>query len=164
MKSRVFRVVARWGFGLALELWAFRKLYEPSNGSGGTLSLFAGCLFGFAALISGAFFFLPELAALIGSPVARFFSGFVFPEETGKAPLDYTLARFYAKNGRLAEALEQYFKILENYPQEIAAYREGLEVARSTGDSAAAERLAKMALRKLKDPAAREEFLRLGRG
>jgi tetratricopeptide (TPR) repeat protein len=162
MKSRVFRVVARWGFGLALELWAFRKIHHVFNGSPDILSAFAGCLFGFAALISGAFFFLPELAPLVAAPVVRFFSGFVFPNETGKAPLDYTLARFYAKNGRLAEALEQYFKILENYPQELAAYREGLEVARSTGDTAAAERLAKMALRKLKDPAAREEFLRLG--
>jgi hypothetical protein len=164
MKGPVFRVAVRWVFGLALELWAFRKIHQVFNGPGDMLSAFAGCLFGFAALISGAFFFLPELAPLIAAPVARFFSGFVFPNETGKVPLDYTLARFYAKNGRPAEALEQYFRILENYPQEIAAYREGLEVARSTGDSAAAERLAKMALRKLKDPAAREEFLRLGSG
>ena len=162
MKGHVFRIVARWGLGLALELWAFRKIHHVFNGPADLLSAFAGCLFGFAALISGAFFFLPELVPLIAAPVVRFFTGLFLPNETGKAPLDYTLARFYVKNGRLEEALEQYFRILENYPQELAAYREGLEVARSTGDSAAAERLAKMALRKLKDPAAREEFLRLG--
>ncbi len=164
MKGPVFRVVARCGIGLVLEFWAFRKIYQILSGSADMMSAFAGCLFGFAALIGGACFFLPELVSLIAAPVARFFSGFVFPEETGKVPLDYTLARFYAKTGRQAESLEQYFKILENYPQEIAAYREGLELARLTGDSAAAERLAKMALRKLKDPAAREEFLRHGRG
>ena len=159
MKGPLFRVVARWGFGLALEFWAFRKIHHILNGSADMMSAFAGCLFGLAALISGVFFFLPELSALIVSPVARFFSGFVFPEVTDKAPLDYTLARFYTKNGRLEEALGQYFMILENYPQEVAAYREGQEVAQSAGDTAAAARLTKMALRKLKDPAAREEFL-----
>ena len=162
MKARVFRVVARWGFGLALEFWAFRKIHHVFNGPPDMMSALAGSIFGFAALIAGVVCLAPELVPAIASPIARFFSGFVFPDVTGTAPLDYTLARFYVKKGRLAEALEQYFKILENYPQELAAYREGLEVARSTGDTAAAERLAKMALRKLKNPAAREEFLRLG--
>ena len=164
MKSRVFRVVVRWGFGLALEFWAFRKFYRIFNGPPDMMSALVGSIFGFAALIAGVVCLAPELVPAIASPIARFFSGFVFPDETGTAPLDYTLARFYAKNGRLVEALEQYFKILENYPQELAAFCEGLEVARSTGDAEAAERLAKMALRKLKDPAAREEFLRLGSG
>jgi hypothetical protein len=164
MKSRVARVVLRWGFGFALEFWAFRKLNQVFNGPGDLMSAFAGCLFGFASLIAGAFFFLPELAPLVAAPVVRFLSGFVFPNETGEVPLDYTLARFYAKNGRPEEALEQYFKILENYPQEIDAYREGLEVARSTGDAEAAERLAKMARRKLESPEARAEVMRLLEG
>ena len=161
MKARVFRVVARWGFGLALEFWAFRKFYRIFNGPPDMMSALVGSIFGFAALIAGVVCLAPELVPAIASPIARFFSGFVFPDETGTAPLDYTLARFYVKNGRSAEALEQYFLIVKNYPQEVAAYREGLEVARSIGDGAAAERLEKMARRNLKSPEAREEVMRL---
>ena len=104
---------------------------------------------GLVQVVAGAFFFGPELRWLISERVARFVSGFVFPEATGSPPLDYTLPRFYRKKERLPEALEHYQRILHFYPKDLTAYREGIEVAWELNDEGEALRLYRRGMRRL---------------
>jgi hypothetical protein len=106
---------------------------------------------GLLMIVSGAFFFVPELRWLISDRVGRFVSGFIYPEARGEPPLDYTLPRFYRKKERLPEALEHYRRILYYYPKDLTAYLEGIEVAWQLEDAEEAERLYKRGRRKLSD-------------
>ncbi len=139
--SSVVRVL-RLGVGCFLVGSGFKLGFDGTRDSS---------IAGLLTMVSGSFFFAPEMRWLISDRVARLVSGFIYPEATGEPPLDYTLPRFYRKKERLPEALEHYQRILHYYPKDLTAYMEGIEVAWELEDPTEAERLYKRGRRKLCD-------------
>ncbi len=112
-------------------------------------------------LLVGAILIAPELIHWITYPFHRFFNNVFFPGENAIPPPDYNVTRVYREQERFEEAIEQYFTILHNHPQELLAYIEGIETAFESGDEASALKLLHLAQRKLETPVARDEVERV---
>lgn len=109
---------------------------DPLTGAGLGLIGCGACILG-VTLISGT------LTRLIFSPLLWLIEGKMRPESWVKPPLDYRLARFYAAQGRHADAIEEYLRIAEHYPLEEDAYLEGIHQACLLRDAASAEVLSR---------------------
>lgn len=96
----------------------------------------AGHLIGaFMLLIGSIILIAPETVVRIAEWCSRPITDLLFPsEQLDKPPLNYRLARHYAETRRLEEAVTEYAKIIEHYPEETDAYVELLTVAKQLGD------------------------------
>ena len=75
-----------------------------------------------------------ETALPLAEWCAKPFENLFFPsDQFTKPPLSYLLARRYAREQRLEDAVGEYEKIIHYYPEERTAYRELLELTRSMG-------------------------------
>lgn len=96
-----------------------------------------------ALFISFLILIAPETAFRLAEWCAKPFADLFFPsEEFSKPALSYTLARRYAQDGRLDDAMLEYEKILYYYPDERTAYKELLELTRRMGDENAHQKYA----------------------
>ncbi|MEO0452861.1 MAG: hypothetical protein AAFY98_01830 [Verrucomicrobiota bacterium] len=139
--------------------------------------LFKPLLIAVAAFIAGAVFFNWEVgeedsagqvtmmvigaifiaigAGFILWPGGKFmlsiFEGIFWPQDSYKAPANYKLPEWYCQQGRYGEALEEYEKIISNYPREQDAWVGLLNVyLYYMGDSAHGEQVYQRALKALK--------------
>lgn len=77
----------------------------------------------------------PETAVKLAELCARPFAELFYPsDEFEKPPLSYVLARRYSQERRLEQAVQEYEKILQYYPEERDAYLELIELAQRVGD------------------------------
>lgn len=126
-----------------------RTLTRAVTHADSMMGTFAGCLFGLAMLITACLFVGPEFVHWAVSPIHRALDAILLPSETLRPPVDYTLARFYHRQMRYDEACEEYFKIIEYHPQEVAAYLGGIEAATAANQRATAHKFYRLGLRKL---------------
>ncbi len=140
----------RWLTAGVLGFGAFRILIWTTRASG-LAGGFAGAIVGFSVLISSVLLLAPELASWAAAPIHRAINSLIFPGGSVIPPADYTLARLYRKQWRYRESVEEYFKILEYHPQELAAYLEGIATATEAKAPKTRERFLRLGLRKLKD-------------
>ena len=157
MSKPLFAVIVRWIVAIALLWVAVRLLVGAANG-GDYLGAFAKCLYGFAAMMSGVILLGPELVRWAAIPIQRLLTSILFPGGSGTPPVDYTLARFYRRQARHDESVEQYLKIVHYHPQEIAAYLEGIDAAIAATDPESARKLYRSGMRRLRTPAARHQL------
>ncbi len=152
MTTHLFMVLFRWGLASLLftaTLWTeveslpFDKSFLP------VASIVGGC-----ALIA------PELIQWGSLPIQAFFSSLFFPSNRDIPPPDYVLSRVYRDQGRHSEAIDQYFTIINNHPDELLAYLEGMETAFENGAPAIAKKFHRLGLKKLKAEVAREQVER----
>jgi tetratricopeptide (TPR) repeat protein len=100
---------------------------------------------GLACMVAAmGFFFVPVSQWALGLVDALF-----MPAGTYTAPALYKLPEWYISQGRYADALGEYEKILKNHPRDLAAYEGQLYVHYACmGNTAAAEKLFPKALRR----------------
>jgi tetratricopeptide (TPR) repeat protein len=141
MQMRRLVLCLRWllaGGCLYLALRLFASAMQSEM-----LGAFGRCVFGMAGLIASVVIVAPEFIPWIASPFLRLLDTIYLPSATEPPPVDYTLARFYRKRGRLDEAVQEYEKIVHYHPREVAAYAEGIQAAFEAGDAHTAARLYK---------------------
>ncbi len=142
-------VIARWIIAGLIGLSALRTLTGVMTHGDSMAGTFAGSVFGLAMLITSCLFVGPEIVHWTVYPIHRALDSILLPSETLRPPVDYTLARFYHRQMRYDEACEEYLKIIEYHPQEVAAYLEGIEAATGANQRATAHKFYRMGLRKL---------------
>jgi hypothetical protein len=133
------------------------KTASAESGSYG--SAMASSLFGFALAITGVVLAAPELVMWAASPIWRFITGIVFPDDQfDRPPVNYALPRSYRGRLRSEDAIAEYLKITHYHPQQLTAYKECLEVMFEVGDLQAARKLRARGLRKLRSSEARRRL------
>ena len=142
-------VIVRWVVAGGIGLASLRTLSRVMTHADSMAGAFAGSLFGLAMLITACLFIGPEIVQWVVFPIHRALDAILLPSETLRPPVDYTLARLYHRQWRYDEACEEYFKILEYHPQEVAAYLEGIEAATAANQRGTAHKFYRMGLRKL---------------
>jgi tetratricopeptide (TPR) repeat protein len=152
-----FFIALRWFTAIATGLCALKLLIWATHASS-YVAGFAGALLGFSALITAGLLLAPELAGWAATPVHRAINNLIFPGGSVTPPADYTLARLYRKQWRYRESVEEYLKILEYHPEELAAYLEGIATAAEANGRKTRERFYRLGLRKLRNTEAREQL------
>ncbi len=119
----------------------------------------AFALFGFALIITGVLLVARELVPWASAPLWRFITGIVYPDDKfDRPPVNYALPRSYRERHRPDDAIEEYLKIFQYHPQELAAYQECIEVMLEAGDLDGAQKVRATGMRKLRSAEARGEL------
>lgn len=119
-----------------------REILAQTQGGFDVIMRGAGLgLVGCGSALLGMVLISRALTHALLSPLLWFIEGKMRPESWVKRRLDYRLARFYASQGRHADAIEEYLRIVEDYPLEEQAYLEGIHQACLHRDPAGAEAL-----------------------
>jgi tetratricopeptide (TPR) repeat protein len=110
-------------------------------------------------IIGGVFFAVG--AGFVIWPVGRLmvtaFEAIFWPEDSYKSPANYKLPEWYCQQGRYAEALDEYEKIIENYPHELDGWVGMLNVSvYYMGDVGTGEKIYRRALHALTGEADRQ--------
>ncbi len=111
-------------------------------------------------MIIGAIFFAGGAGFVIW-PVGRLmvsaFEAIFWPQDNYKAPANYKLPEWYCQQGRFAEALEEYEKIVQNYPHELDGWIGLLNVAvYYMGDVGSGEKFLQRAMKALPEASDRQ--------
>ncbi len=147
----------RWLMAIVLVGLSF-KIGAHVMARAGGLSDAVPLLFAMSLLAGGAILISPEVINWLTAPFRLFFDHLFFPgTPPDRGPADYTLAQYYRREGRYAEALDWYQRLMRAYPQEQRAYLEGMATAFESGNAALARKIRKAGLRKLRDASARQE-------
>jgi hypothetical protein len=169
MTGKTKLIVIRWLIGLGLFGGGFVMLTAASDsssvdkGHSNAVAQAGVALVALGLVIAGSILIGRDLAEWISTPVWRFITGIVFPDEhLDRPPVNYRLARRYREERRDDEAIEQYLNIIHHHPQELPAYLECIEVMIEAGDLEGAERVRATGLRKLRSAEARRELERAG--
>jgi len=102
----------------------------------------------------------PPLAGLIAEPAG----GLFHPRHPARQQPSYDVAEARRRQGRFAEALDAYERVVERFPTDVHAWTAMLDVASlDLRDAARAEAIARRALAALPDEASRLQFLRARR-
>ena len=142
-------VIVRWVVAGLIALAGLRVLVAVMTHGENMMDVFGKSLYGLAMLITACLFIGPEIVHWTVYPIHRALDAILLPSESLRPPVDYTLAHFYHRQMRYEEACEEYFKILEYHPQEVAAYLEGIEAATAANQRAMARRFYRMGMRRL---------------
>jgi tetratricopeptide (TPR) repeat protein len=115
---------------IALGAWCMNAALKiPGFGAAGYL------IVSFGALIFAVLLVSPETAFRVAEWCSRPFTDLLFPsDEFAKPLLSYVLARRYARELRLSDAVDEYEKIIRYYPDEKDAYLELIAVAQQLND------------------------------
>lgn len=131
----------------------FNLKQDEEDSSGKIVTMIIGGIF----FAGGAGFIIWPLGRLMVSA----FEAIFWPQDNYKAPANYKLPEWYCQQGRYAEALEEYEKIVQNYPRELDGWIGLLNVAiYYMGDAGHGEKIylrAKKALTEAVDQQAVEE-------
>ncbi len=150
MRFPRFAVVVRWLLaGLAGGGGVFELAHVLAT-EGNMMAAFAKSLFGLAALISAVLFVSPEAVGWAVLPLHRLLDSLFLPSESAPPPVDFNLARFYAKHLRYEEACQEYEKIIRYHPEQTTAYLEGIQAAAQAGDEQLAGKFHRAARRVLR--------------
>ena len=168
MKIKQIVTLVRWLVSAALFYTAYRRVMggapvvdvETEMEVYQTVGI-PSILSGVAFLMGGVAFIAPELIEWGSIPFRIFFNSVFFPGTRETPPPDYNLSLLYREQGRYAEALEAYLKLLKNHPQELLAYIEGIQTSFECGDEESARKFLRMGLRDLTAPEAREHVQRI---
>jgi len=88
--------------------------------------VFRGNVLGFPMMIMGAIIIAPTLAALIAEPTGNLF----WPSERFDRPQpQYSIPQSKRARGLYAEAMAEFEKLAEEYPQETQPYIEMIDIA-----------------------------------
>lgn len=139
----------RWIVAGLIALAGLRILIGVMSHAENMMEVFGKSLYGLAMLITACLFIGPEIVNWTVSPIHRALDSILLPSESLRPPVDYTLARFYHRQMRYEEACDEYFKILEYHPQEVAAYLGGIEAATAVNQRATAMKFYRMGMRRL---------------
>ncbi len=142
-------VIIRWTIAAVVAgagSWSLILAMTHETGMGG---VFLKSIAGLALMITAALFAGPEIVQWVISPINSAIDAILLPSETMRPPVDYKLARFYYEQMRYEEACEEYFKILEYHPQEVAAYLEGIGAATAADKPDTARKFYRLGMRKL---------------
>ena len=142
-------VIVRWVVAMAVAGVGSRSLFLAMTHETSMGGVFLKSLAGLALLITAALFAGPEIVQWVIYPINSAIDAILLPSETLRPPVDYKLARFYYEQMRYEEACEEYFKILEYHPQEVAAYLEGIGAATAADKPDTARKFYRMGMRKL---------------
>ena len=125
-KTRWLIAIAAMAFGA----WCMNAALKIAGfGAAGYL------LFSFTGIILAVLLVAPETAFRIAKWCSRPFTDLLFPsDEFAKPLLSYVLARRYARELRLRDAVDEYEKIIHYYPDEKDAYLELIAVAQKLND------------------------------
>jgi len=101
---------------------------------------------GFVLIAAGSGILLFPLSRLVSS----YFESLFWPADLGVAPALHKLPEWYLKEGRYADALAEYEKMIRNHPRMVEAYQGLLYVLYACmGDVASAEKRFRQARRKI---------------
>lgn len=115
-------------------------------------------LIAMSLLVGSGLLIAPELIQWLTAPLRLFVDHLFFPgTPPDRGPPDYTLAQYYRREGRYAEALAWYQRLMRDYPQELRPYLEGMATAFESGNLALAGKIRRTGLRKLREDSARQE-------
>ncbi len=142
-------VIVRWVVAGLIALAGLRILIGVMTHGENMMAVFGKSLYGLAMLITACLFIGPEIVHWTVYPIHRALDSILLPSESLRPPVDYTLAHFYHRQMRYEEACEEYFKILEYHPQEVAAYLGGIEAATAVNDRATAMKFYRKGMRRL---------------
>lgn len=157
----------RWPLGISAVVVSFRLAAKVVRGGGGFAEV-GPLLLAVVLLIVAAVCLFPEVARAVALPVTRWIDSIYLPGgRPERAPLSFRLADYYEKTLQWERAVEEYQRILEDYPEEPEAYARLVRVlVAQLDDRRAARRWLKRGLRRISEPQAqarlREEFLALG--
>ena len=85
-----------------------------------------GLVIGVPVAIAGALIFVPSLCEILAYPFGAVFC----PDKRfDRVPPRYSVAESKASAGRFEEAMEEYEKVVAEYPQEFPAYSAMLDIA-----------------------------------
>lgn len=160
MSPRTVANLSRWIIGVAMITKGAAMLVKSAAGSsdGGYAGAMAYALLSFALIILGLLLIARDITQWITTPIWRFISGIIFPDEKFERPrVNYALPRGYRQRFRPEDAIEHYLDIIRHHPQELDAYLECMEVMIETGDREGVERLLATARKKLRSAAARKQ-------
>ena len=97
-----------------------------ATAEGGMAAAAAQLMFGVAFVITGATIVALPIARLLAEPAGSIF----FPERYNERPLpNYSIHQAKRKQGKPREAISGFEKLLEEYPQEVNAYVEMIDIA-----------------------------------
>ncbi len=106
-----------------------------------SLSAAGSLIMSVAAFLLSVLLIVPETAFRLAELCSRPITNLIFPSERfDKPPLSYQIARRYRTMQRLEEALAEYKEIIKDYPDELEAYVELIEVATKLGDDKARQK------------------------
>lgn len=140
----------RWMVAFAVGAGGLYLLARVLSQGGDWLTVFAKSLYDLAALMTGVILVSPELVWWAVTPIHRMLDHLLLPSETETPPVDFRLARFYARGLRYEEACEEYTKIIAYHPEATDAYLEGIRAAALGGDPTVARKFYRGARRYLR--------------
>lgn len=115
-------------FGLAIFFFSKVNLNSPQGSQG--IKEIPNLLYMLGSFILGIIFLTPEFIKIIIYPVTSLFSNtLVSGAKLKKPPLSYKLAEFYIKEERFDDAIYEFEKIIEYYPEEERSYLEIAEIS-----------------------------------
>lgn len=126
---------------------AYLTFWGISNGLKGAnpVAIMGYMLLGLAGLIATILVTVPELVIHLAERFSRIFTNIGFPsEQASKPPLNYLLAREYARQMRYGDAIAEYQKIIFYYRQEQSAYEELIAVCKAAGANRLTKKYAKL--------------------
>jgi len=161
MSTKTALMLARWTIGVLMVVQGAAILVKTGGGSfGGMGPSLLSLMLAFGLAVSGLVLIAPELVSWVSSPLWRFITGIIYPDEKYKAPpVNYALPRSYHQRLRHEDAIEEYLKIIRYHPQEQAAYVECIEVMLFTHDLHGARKVMAQGLRKLRTKEAQRQLL-----
>ncbi len=157
---RMVRWLVRWPLAIFC-FWAAYGFFESvrhTDAPGAMLPL----VFGFLTVICGVACLVPDVLPFLARPFTGFIdSVYGTGPGRGRPPLNYNLARSYAARSRADEALEEYRRIMKNYPRELEPYEQSVILhLREYGDAEGAARVFRMGLRRLRSGELRRQLQR----
>jgi len=150
MKTLIFRIL-RWLAAAGLLVLCVRMTMRALNLEGYAAA--GPLIVAFGALIAGVLLISPETVGRVCEFIGETFSGLIHPNDHfTKPPLSYRLARYYAAQQRLGEAVTEYENIIRYYPNERAAYHELVGIARSAGQAGLERKYVRKFRRRFREP------------
>ncbi|MGK0185656.1 MAG: tetratricopeptide (TPR) repeat protein [Verrucomicrobiales bacterium] len=118
--------ILRWLLGIGIATWAVFSVRATIAGSS-QFDANTALHFGLAslALVAAAALIAPDLARILSRPLLVLIESLYMPtNQADKPPLTFRLGRYYAANGRLADAEKDYKRMLGFYPAETDGWIE----------------------------------------
>lgn len=130
-------------------------MWTSGLGDGSLLGVFGATLLTLACFITGAILVARPIAEFVASPMDQLYNP---PGEVIPPPLHYLIEK-YEKEGRIAEAMNEYAKVLRHHPQEYPAHERRLRLAvHALRDLPMARRFYQESLHTLTHDQAREDL------
>ena len=158
LKRTLRWIVVIFGVALSYHLMDEGVPKDVNGITGSPMDVMGKLILSVACLIVAAIAAAPDLVRFVAQPLMHWIDGIYMPGDLNAVPpLTYRLAQYYEKKQRGADAVDEYRRILQYYPEEVEAWAGLIRVQRQLmeDEKEAAKVLAQSQRRFSKDMAAR---------